>query len=258
MNLVRVSENKFSAVTDDGRRLGTASISRLNLERIFPECPVQFEITVECPDECKVLLYSAAVTRARVLLSLEKSPCRAYCVLDPEDATALDVVRTLGLKSYDAVVRTAKPITERGVSYRLPEGYTFVNDFLGNRGEFARCLKRYNECFGRNEQPEWLEDLMAEDNFVRMMVINQKGLCGELLAWSRGDTGIVGVIQTARSCRRQGVASELIEQARLYFLERGMKQMIFDVWKSSPGCEALAVNAGFRDRKVLALYPEIV
>jgi len=257
MNLVRESENKFSVKEDSGRRLGTAKIARLNLERIFPDRPVQFEVTVDSEEAGKVLLYSAAVTRAMVLAAEETKPSRVYCVVQPGDATALETLRTLGLKNHDGIMQMRKPITERGVSYRLPEDYTYVNDYLNNKNEFVRCLKRYNECFGRSEKAEWLMDIRDEENFVRMMVVNSKGLCGELLAWSRGETGIVGIIQTARSCRRQGVASSLVEQARLYFLDRGMRYMTFDAWRASPGCVSLAVNAGFRDHKLMLMYPEI-
>ena len=258
MNLLRASENRFVAVNDDGTTAGVATISRLNLERIFEDRPIQYEINVKSDEEAKVLLLSAAATRARFLWEQDGKTSRVYAVLDPEDKTALEAVRMMGFKRYDGIVRMRKPINVKGVDTRLQPGFTRINDRLGNPEELRKCVRRYNDCFGHDVKPKSFMEIINKPDFVRMMVVNDRGLCGELLAWTQGNTGVIGVIQTAREYRRMGIASALVESARKYFEELGMDFMSFDMWRAAPGNRALAENAGFTEYKVLTLYPEMV
>ena len=65
------------------------------------------------------------------------------------------------------------------------------------------------------------------------------------------------MIQTARRWQRRGVASYLMDDARLYFKSIGVKDMQMDVWKSVPGALPLANAAGYIGDKPILVYPEL-
>ena len=257
MKIKRTSENKYIALDDEDRRIGVCTVARRELPRIFPDCPVRYEINVRASDECRDLLYGAAVTRARVCAARENGPCLVYAAVDAADREGLEVLRALGFTVKDGVQRMYRDVTDERVTLSVPRDCTIVRDFLENEDELNRCLRRYNECFDEQYDRAWLKQLTENDNFARILMVSPTELCGEALVWSRGRTGVIGVIQTSRAWRRRGVASYLMEDARKYFASLGLKDISFDVWLSSPGCLPLAKKSGYRKGETLVYYPEV-
>ena len=89
-------------------------------------------------------------------------------------------------------------------------------------------------------------------------MVSPDDLCGELLVWTEDGEGVIGIIQTARRWRRQGVASYLIEDARLYFASLGLSCSHFDVWLEAPGCLPLARGLGYTGEDPLMLYSSLI
>ncbi len=258
MTIKRISDNKFIAVDSAGKRVGTGSVSRRFMPRIFPDCPVQIVISVSCQPECRDLLYGAAVTRARMLAKLEEAPCRVYAEVDAGAKEELDILRALGFTLRDGITRMQRFVTDERITMRVPRDCTIVRDFLEREDEMQSCLKRYNECFGLKRDRAWLEGIASQTDFARILMVSPEEMCGELMVWSRGSSGVIGIIQTARSWRQQGVASYLLEDARMYFAHLGLRQAFFDVWTASPGCLALARKCGYKNGEALMLYPEFI
>lgn len=140
----------------------------------------------------------------------------------------------------------------------LPEGCAIVRDFLADETERRFFLERYNACFGMRCGEEWLEEITSQPDFARILMVSPDDLCGELLVWTEDGEGVIGIIQTARRWRRQGVASYLIEDARLYFASLGLSCSHFDVWLEAPGCLPLARGLGYAGEDPLMLYPSLV
>ena len=257
MTIKRVSDNKFIAVDSAGKRVGTGSVSRRFVPRIFPDCPVQIVISVSCQPECRDLLYGAAVTRARLIAMRESEPCRIFADLDVNDREGLEVLRALGFGGGDGINRMVRPVTDERITLPVPVHCTIVRDFLENEEERKKCLRRYNECFGEERDMAWLKKLSQKRDFARILMVSPSELCGELMVWSQGYTGVIGILQVARAWRRKGVGSYLVEDARKYFASIGLKDMSFDVWLSSPGCLPLARKCGFRKGEMVRLYPKL-
>ena len=258
MTIKRASQNKYTVYDDEGLRLGGCTIARRVVDRIFPDVPVQYVITVSGAPAARDILYGAAVGRAQMLASKEEKACRIYAEVDPKDADTLDMLSGLGFGGNDGIRRMTRPVEGANKELSDPEGSVLVTDRLEDGAERQKCLKRYNECFGTQNTEEWLDELASNEDFARLLLINDSGLMGEALIWSAGNVGIVGIIQVSRPWRRQNVASCLIEHAREYFEARGIQEMSMDVWLSSPGCAKLAKKAGFRGNTPLILYPELM
>lgn len=257
MKIKRESANKFSASDEHGIRHGVCVIRKRDLSRIFPDRPVQYEIIMNCDEKSRYLLWSAATTRALVLASAEKAPSRVFASLKPDEGELKELLTVLGFCFRDGIVRYEKAVTSERVYDPIPEGCTIVRDYLTREDELTRCLNRYNECFGKSEKRDWLEALRDKPDFARVLMVSRSELCGEALLWTSGRTGVVGILQTSRKWRRQGVASYLLEDARKYFNSLGISEMSIDVWLSSPGCVPLAEKKGFIPGKPLLAYPYI-
>ena len=255
MKIRRSGENKYVALDEHDVKIGYCSVARKQLERIFPDAPTQYIIKVKCNDECRDLLFGAAVTRARLIAMKESEPCRIYADMDAGDQKGLEVIRALGFTGSDGINRMTRRVTDERISLPVPVHCTIVRDFLENEEERKKCLKRYNECFGEDCDMAWLRKLSQKRDFVRILMVSPSELCGEVMVWSQGYTGVIGIIQVARAWRRKGVGSYLIEDARKYFASIGLRDMTFDVWLSSPGCLPLAKKCGFRRGEMIRVYP---
>lgn len=258
MRIKRVSDNKYAAYNDDFERVGTCTVRRRDLSRIFPDRPVQYEIIVNSGEESRYLLWGAAVTRARMLAESEKRPSRIYTCLSVENEEERQILTDLGFSESDMIVRCVKSVTDEQVNLPIPYGCTIVRDYLTKENEIRMCLTRYNECFGTNENRSWLIGLSEKPDFARILMVSPDDLCGELMVWRSGKTGVIGIIQTARRWRGKGVASYLIEDARKYFATLGLENISFDVWLASPGCKELASGSGFKKTGIIELRPEIL
>ncbi len=257
MKIKRTSENKYVALDDHDIKIGSCAVARRELPRIFPDAPTQYVIKVSCDDECRDLLYGAAVTRARLIALKQQQPCRIFADMDVNDKKGLEVIRALGFGGGDGINRMVRPVTDERITFPVPVHCTIVRDFLENEDERQKCLKRYNECFGTDYDKSWLKKIYTRRDFARILMVSPSELCGELMVWSQGYTGVIGIIQVARAWRRKGVASYLIEDARKYFASIGLKNMVFDVWLSSPGSLPLAKKCGFHKGEMLKLYPRL-
>ena len=257
MIIKRINDNRYVAEEENGKQAGSCSVSRMEQPRIFPTRPVQYVIRVKCSDECRDLLYGAAVTRARILASKESGPCRVYADIAATAKEDLELIQALGFHVRDGIMRMHREVTNERVTVPAPRNCTIVRDFLENPEELKKCLRRYNECFGVEYREKWLESIASLPDFARILMVSPEGLCGEVMVWSRDDTGVIGIIQTARAWRKKGVATYLLEDARKYFASLGLKRMTFDVWLSSPGCLPLARKAGYRKGEMLSIYPEL-
>ncbi|MCR4622345.1 MAG: GNAT family N-acetyltransferase [Clostridiales bacterium] len=255
MKIRRVNEDKYIALDDEGREIGRSAVKLKRLDRIFPDCPGQISVLVRANDECRDLLYGAAVTRARLLLKSQSERTRVYAKVSPEDKPALEVLSCLGFAPQDGIMRMTRQVTDEKISLTAPDNCTIVRDTLEDDGEKIRCLRRYNECFAAEKDVSWLEELASFDNFRRILMVSPDDMCGEVMVWTSGDTGIIGIIQTARRWRRQGVAAYLMEDARKYFASLGIPRESMDVWIKAPGNMPLALKAGFVKREMLAVYP---
>lgn len=251
------ADNTFIAREDDGTPVGACTVQPRRMG-LFPDMPRQYVIEAEGDDRALHVLYGAAVARARALAAQTNAPARVYAEVGVGDERALEVLHALGFSDGDGVVRTYRRVTGQMNVRLMPEGCTIVRDFLADETERRFFLERYNACFGMRCDEEWLEEITSQPDFARILMVSPDDLCGELLVWTEDGEGVIGIIQTARRWRRQGVASYLIEDARLYFASLGLSYSHFDAWIEAPGCLPLARGLGYTGEDPLMLYPSLI
>ncbi|MBR3927801.1 MAG: GNAT family N-acetyltransferase [Clostridia bacterium] len=250
-------ENTFVARTDKNKLLGVCTVSKRNMEMLFPDCPTQYVIRTEGDSSSLAALYGAAVARIRMLHFRKATPARAYAEVNVDDEESLNVLEALGFQMTDGVVRMYRNVTGEDNYHLLPPGCTIVRDFLGDPMERRFFLERYNACYDLHNDEAWLDEIVSQPDFARLLMVSTEDLAGELLVWTENGKGVIGMIQTARRWQRRGVASYLMDDARLYFKSIGVKEMQMDVWKSVPGAIPLANAAGYMGDKPILVYPEL-
>lgn len=251
-------DDTFVARTDKNKLLGVCTVSKRNMQMLFPDCPTQYVIRTEGEASSLAALYGAAVARIRMLHFRKGTPARAYAEVNVGDEESLNVLEALGFEISDGVIRMHRKVTGEENYHLLPTGCTIVRDFLGDPMERRFFLERYNSCYGLSNDEEWLDDIVSQPDFARILMVSTEDLCGELLVWTEDGRGVIGMIQTARRWQRRGVASYLMEDARLYFKSIGVKEMQMDVWKNVPGALPLAGAAGYTGDMPILLYPEMM
>lgn len=250
-------ENTFVARSDRNRILGACTVSLRRMKMLFPDCPLQYVIRIDSDDSAKAALFGAAVAHIRMLHFQKNAPARAYAEVEVGDEESLRVLEALGFYVSDGVIRMHRKVTGEDNYHLLPSGCTIVRDFLNDPMERRFFLERYNSLYDLNNDEAWLEEIISQPDFARILMVSTEDLCGELLVWTENGKGVIGMIQTARRWQRMGVASYLMDDARLYFKSIGITDAQMDVWRSAPGALPLAYAAGYTGETPILLYPEM-
>ncbi|MEA4897623.1 hypothetical protein ACH6CV_00415 [Bacillota bacterium Meth-B3] len=251
-------QNTFVAYDDLEEELGQAVVIESHLAVLCAGRPHHLMIRTQCESEARDALIGAATARALQLARMEPGlAARVYTECEPDDENRMRALEALGYRDDDGLVRMRKHLSRGPIVKPLPAGCTIVRDYLIDEDESRFFIERYNLTFARTRDLNWLKSLKALPNFARLLVVANTGLAGELLTWSDGDAGVVGIICVAPAWQRKGAASYLLELSRLYWLDKGLREAYFDVWTRLTGAVRLAATSGFRPEKMLMRYPGI-
>ena len=248
-------DNSFVAY-DDGKKLGFCTVSPRKM-MLFPDCPQQYVLNAGGKQDGLPLLYGAAIAHARTLAMKSGRHARIYAEVDKNDKASMDMLRVFGFEEGDGLRRTYRPLNDRKNLIPKPENCIVLRDFIRVPEERRYFLDRYNSYYGCRKDETWLEEMTYRPDFARILLVSPDGLCGELLTWREDDVGVIGFVQTAAKWRRMGVASYLMEDARLYLYSAGLRYARFDVWENVPGCARLAVRNAYAGREMVKLYPQM-
>ncbi len=251
-------EDSFVARGDDKRVVGECTVVKRNMASLFPQTPVQYVISAKGEERALHVLYGAALARARMLRLRHKEAARVYAEVAVGDEKSLEVLSALGFSDGDGVTRMYRRVTNQLNIRRMPQGCTIVRDFLQDPLERKFFLERYNAYYDLHNDDGWLSEITSQADFARILMVSPDDMCGELLVWTEDGAGVIGIVQTARKWRRAGVASYLLEDARLYFASLGLEYSQFDVWVKAPGALRLARGAGYSDGTPIMLYPDMI
>ncbi len=251
-------ENAFVALDDLETKIGEASVQGSMVPALCPERPHQILVRASCEAAAEDALLGAATTRALVIARQKPGvPALVYAECAPGDAARMGALMALGYRDEDGLVRTVRALRHGPIYRHLPQGCTIVRDYLADENESKYFLERYNAMFGRSRDMAWLKGLKKLPDFARLLMIAPTGLAGEMVVWSDSGRGVVGIALTSPAWQRKGVASYLMDLARLYFLDRGLTEAYFDVRTRLIAAARLAATSGFRPAQMLMRYPAI-
>lgn len=251
-------ENTFVAYDDLEAELGSATVTETFCDEICPRRPHHLLIRTTGDEVARDALLGAATARALLLARMTPDvPARVYTECAPDDDERMQALSSLGYQDNDGLIRMRRVLARGPIVKPLPAGCTIVRDYLLDADESNFFLERYNAMFARSRDLAWLKAVKAMPDFARLLVVARSGLAGELLTWSEKGRGVVGILEVTPAWQMKGVGSYLMELARLYWLERGLREAQFDVWTRLNGAVRLAATSGFRPDDMLVRYPGI-
>ena len=251
-------ENTFVVSDDNEVEIGHGDVVEKMCDTLFPSRPHHVIVRATCEEGAVFALYGAATARAMQLIKEQPGVgARIYTELDPKDDQTLDALLSQGYQDDDGLVRMAREIKRGPLTTGLPKGCVVVKDYLLDELECKFFLERHNAMFADDVDAAWLKQIKEKPNFCRFLAVAPNGLAGELLVWTQGETGIVGIVLTPPHFQRKGVGSHLIDHARQYWAKLGCKSAQFDARIKPGGAMRLAYNCGFRPQQLLRKYPGI-
>lgn len=254
----REDEDRFEAFDDGEALIGTARVSTSVLKRLLPARPLSIAVHADADRSALDAILGAATARALKLAANHPDKrSRVHCECDPEDGYKIELLKALGYSDNDGLVRMARDLARGPIDGELPHGCTIVMDYLADDIECRYFLERYKAVFGRDRDMNWIKSLRALPHFARLLMVAPNGLAGEMLVWTKDGVGVVGVLQTTPKWQHQGVASYLLELARLHWLDHGVGVSQFDVWLRLRSAVKLAQKLNYRPVKMLLRYPGI-
>jgi len=253
---VHTAANTFEAYDDLENYLGEAAVESMHCPMVFEKRPDVFTIRVQGDETACDALLGAATAHA---LFLAKDCEGRSCVrveMQPGDAEKFgSTLEALGFTGKSAVLRMAASLEEPAADTPLPEGLTVVRDYLNDEKEREFYLERTNALFGTKKDMQWLSEVRDLPRFTRLLLIDEHGAAGEMLTWADGECGVIENLWVHPDWRGKGAGRYLMEFARAYWQERGIKTARMDVWSRLRPAVRLAYAAGFAPQDAVAEYP---
>jgi Acetyltransferase (GNAT) family. len=109
--------------------------------------------------------------------------------------------------------------------------------------------------YGTEHDMQWLEDYIDRDDFARIIIIDTKGLAGEILCWSDDNIGVIGFLHVAQKMRHLGIGSALVSLAAQHFEALDLRAAEISLRTKTPFIQVLLEKLGFCETKKLVLYP---
>ncbi len=209
-------ENSFTVIDDAGVEIGQGGLQLRNLKRMFPDRPLDVEMTMSAHPAASDTLFGALSARAVSMIAEQKNqPARLYTRCDLDDAARREYFLRMGFDDYDGDELFALNVASRQGRRRnySPVGTQSIDADLRTRTrreEFLLLLKEYG-CV--EHASEWLEERMRGPAFVARQVYYGSDFVGALLVTGEQSEAVLDMVCVENKWRGRGVASSLIDEA---------------------------------------------
>lgn len=253
---LHVAANTFVAYDDVENYLGEACVESMSCPLVFEKRPEIFTIRVQGDKSAADALLGAATAHALYLARDAKGKaCIRVEVLPGEQQALGSSLEVLGYSGKSAVLRMSAPVSAQPLEAQLPQGLTVLRDYLIDEQECAFYLERTNALFGGKRDMAWLEQARAKPHFTRVLLIDEHGAAGEMLLWAEDGVGVAENVWVHPDWRGKGAGKFLMECAREYWNENGLRRARMDIWSRLQPAIRLAYAAGFAPEEAVVEYP---
>lgn len=209
-------ENSFTVIDDAGVEIGQGGLQTRVLARMFPDRPLDIEMTMAAHPAASDTLFGALSARAEGLVAEHKGmPARLYTRCDIGDAQRHEYFTRMGFDDYDGdelFVLTVASRQGRRRNY-IPVGAKSIDADLRTRTrreEFLHVLKEYG---GEEHASAWLEERMRGPVFIARQVYYGSDFVGAMLVTGDQGEAVLEMVCVESKWRGRGVACALIDEA---------------------------------------------
>ena len=220
-----LKENSFMVIDDAGVELGQGGLQPRMLRKMFPDRPLEIEMSMSAHPAASDTLFGALSAQAeRIIAEHRGTPARLFTRCAIDDAARREYFMRMGFDDFDGDELFALRIAERGGRRRnySPVGTKSIDADLRTRTrreEFLLGLKEFG-CVEHASQ--WLEERMREPAFIAKQMYYGSDYVGALLVTGTEAEAVLEMVCVEEKWRGRGVASALIEEASEALLAKGV------------------------------------
>lgn len=241
-------ENSFTVIDDAGVEIGQGGLSFRVLKKMYPDRPLDIEMSMSAHPAASDTLYGALIARAESIITEQKGlPARLHTRCDIGDQERREYFLRMGFDDYDGDELFALRIEDRSGRRRnySPVGTKSIDADLRTRTrreEFLLLLKEYG-CVEHASQ--WLEERMRSPVFMARTTYYGSDFVGAILVTGTQAEAVLEMICTAEKWRGRGVASALIEEASDMLLAQQVPYMRSNAARRNASAMKLFKRCGF-------------
>lgn len=243
-----ISENSFAITDNMGVEIGEGALLVRVLKKMYPERPLEIEMTMRAHPVARDTLFGALSARAEQIKS-ERGGMdgRLFirCALD--DADCHEYFLRMGYDDTDGdelfYIQTVSPKNRRRDYF--PTGTQSIETELHNnirREEFLASLKSFG---GEEHAAQWLQARMQEPGFVARSVYHGEELVGHILVTGNQNEAMIDMVCVEPKWRGYGVGTALAQEAMDVLNMRGVPYLVARAPRRNEKAMRMLKRAGF-------------
>ena len=242
------SGNSFAITDNMGVEIGEGALLVRMLKKMYPDSPLEIEMTMRAHPIARDTLFGALEARAEQIKGeMGGAAGRLFirCALD--DADCREYFLRMGYDDTDGdelfYVKTSSPKERRRDYY--PTGTQSIETDLHNnirREEFLASLKAFG---GEEHAAQWLQMRMQEPGFVARSVYHGDELVGHILVTGNQGEAMIDMVCVEPKWRGYGVGTALAQEAMDVLHGRGVPYLIAKAPRRNAKAMRMLQRAGF-------------
>lgn len=240
-------ENSFAITDNMGVEIGEGALHVRVLKQMYPDQPLQIEMTMRAHPVARDTLFGALYARAEQIRGEMGVAGRLYirCALD--DADCREYFLRMGFDDADGdelfYISTASPKTRRRDYY--PTGTQSIETDLRKnvrREEFLSTLERFG---GEEHAADWIQARMQDPGFVARSVYHGDELVGHILVTGSQNEAVLEMVCVEPKWRRRGAGTALAQEAMDVLNGRGVPYLVAKAPRRNEKAMRMLKRAGF-------------
>lgn len=242
------SANSFAITDNMGVEIGEGALLVRMLKKMYPDRPLEIEMTMRAHPVARDTLFGALSARAEQIKSeLGGADGRLFirCALD--DVDCREYFLRMGYDDTDGdelfYVPTVSPKSRRRDYY--PTGTQSIEtDLRSNirREEFLAALRSFG---GEEHAPQWLQARMQDPGFVARSVYHGEEFVGHILVTGNQNEAVIDMVCVEPKWRGYGVGTALAQEAMDVLNKRGVPYLCAKAPRRNAKAMRMLQRAGF-------------
>ncbi len=242
------SENSFAITDNMGVEIGEGALHVRVLKKMYPDRPLQIEMTMRAHPVAQDTLFGALYARAEQIKGETGGlDGRLFirCALD--DSACHEYFLRMGFDDADGdelfYIQTSSPKTRRRDYY--PTGTQSIETDLRTnirREEFLGALQSFG---GEEHAAAWLQARMQEPGFVARSVYHGDEPVGHILVVGNQNEAVIDMVCVEPKWRRYGAGTALAQEAMDVLCSRGVPYLVAKAPRRNIKALRMLQRAGF-------------
>lgn len=241
------NENSFAITDNMGVEIGEGALHVHVQKKMYPDRPLQIEMTMRAHPVAQDTLFGALYARAEQIRGELDMDGRLFIRCALEDTECREYFLRMGFDDTDGdelfYVATSSPQNRRRDYY--PTGTQSIETDLRTnirREEFLSDLQSFG---GEAHAPQWLQARMQEPGFVARSLYHGDELVGHILVVGNQNEAMIDMVCIEPKWRRRGAGTALAQETMDVLHSRGVPYLVARAPRRNMKAMRMLQRAGF-------------